>query len=131
MVHHGETASQCWNQVSNTESQPPESLLLAILICCSYQFAHIFLPINLDMINQYLLNKWKLWYAYLCLDDLIVCLKTLAKYLFCILINVSLKIMLWMWYFPGNTYRPLTYILSNMTSCFNHVWIMAPSRERR
>lgn len=55
--HHGQTALKCWSQLSNTENLAPESPLLASLICCSYQFAHISLPRNLDMINQYLLSK--------------------------------------------------------------------------
>lgn len=55
--HHGQIACKCWSQLSNTENLAPESPLIANLICCSYQFAHISLPSNLDMINQYLLSK--------------------------------------------------------------------------
>ena len=55
--HHGQTAFKCWSQLSNTENLAPESPLLANSICCSYQFAHISLPRNLDMINQYSLSK--------------------------------------------------------------------------
>lgn len=35
LLCHNQTSCKCWNQVSNSGSLAPESLLLAILICCS------------------------------------------------------------------------------------------------